>query len=59
MQDTPGQDLTLCFGSAHIAGWHAAFCDGSVHLMSFSIDMYTHQNLGSRNDGNPVDASKF
>ena len=41
MQDTPGQDLTLCFGSAHIAGWHAAFCDGSVHLMSY-LDRHVH-----------------
>ncbi len=59
MMDTPGLDLTLSFGSAHPTGWNASFCDGSVHRLSFSIDMTTHQNLASRNDGNPVDMSKF
>ncbi len=56
-KDTPGQDLTLCFGSAHPTGWGASFCDGSVHFLSFSININTHQNLASRNDGNAIDMS--
>ncbi len=59
MLDRFGQDLTTCFGSAHLDGWNASFCDGSVHSMSYSIDMITHQNLASRNDGNAIDTSKF
>lgn len=28
-----------------------AFCDGSVHAMSYEIDLQTHQWLGNRSDG--------
>jgi prepilin-type N-terminal cleavage/methylation domain-containing protein/prepilin-type processing-associated H-X9-DG protein len=58
-QDTPGLSDYYCFGSAHAAGFNMAFCDGSVHSISFSIDPVTHQHLCCRNDGQPVDQSKF
>jgi prepilin-type N-terminal cleavage/methylation domain-containing protein len=36
------------FGSAHASHWNAAFCDGSVHSLSFEMSFSTHQALGSR-----------
>ena len=62
MRDTPGQtgwDQDSIFGSAHAAGFNMAFCDGSVRLMNFSIDLLTHSHLGSRNDGAVIDGKKL
>jgi prepilin-type processing-associated H-X9-DG protein len=42
------------FGSPHSGGMNMAFCDGSIHTISFDIDWQVHRNLGDRNDGNPV-----
>ncbi len=53
------------FGGAHPNTWHVAFCDGSVHAMSYDIDSRdpdatafdpnsppgVHQNLANRDDG--------
>lgn len=36
-----------------------AFCDGSVKVMNYSIDPTIHSYLGSRNDGNAIDAKKY
>jgi prepilin-type N-terminal cleavage/methylation domain-containing protein len=47
------------FGSPHAGVWQVAFCDGSVHGMSFDIDWMVHRDLGNRQDGNVVDSSKF
>ncbi len=58
VRDVSGLDNTTCFGSAHVTGFNASFCDGSVHFISYSIDINTHQNLGSRNDGNAIDMTK-
>ncbi len=41
-------------GSVHAGGFGAAFCDGSVQNVSYSVDAETFANLGSRNDGEPV-----
>lgn len=41
-------DLNRNFGSAHAAGFNAAFCDGSVHLISYTIDPVIHAAMGTR-----------
>jgi prepilin-type N-terminal cleavage/methylation domain-containing protein len=38
------------FGSAHAAGWNAAFGDGSVQTLSYMIDADLHKKLSSRDD---------
>ena len=39
------------FGSVHTSTWHAVFCDGSVHSLTYDIDEEVHLCLSSRNDG--------
>jgi prepilin-type N-terminal cleavage/methylation domain-containing protein/prepilin-type processing-associated H-X9-DG protein len=43
------------FGSAHDAGCHFLFCDGSVRLIRYEIDPDTHRRLGNRSDGQVID----
>jgi len=45
----------LVFGSAHVEGFQAAFCDGSVRMMGYSIDQKMHSRLGNRADGEAVE----
>ena len=60
MCDTPGYAGGGSeFGSAHSDGFHMAFCDGSVQMISYLIDLATHQNLGNRCDGVPIDWKKL
>lgn len=47
------------FGSPHSGGLNAAMCDGSVHFVSYSIDLETHRRLGNRKDGMTIDARKL
>ena len=42
-------------GSAHGAGFYSAFADGSVHLISYSVDATVLNNLGDRRDGEVID----
>jgi len=46
---------TSCgFKSLHKGGAQFVFADGSVHLLSETIDYLTYQRLGCRRDGEPV-----
>jgi prepilin-type N-terminal cleavage/methylation domain-containing protein/prepilin-type processing-associated H-X9-DG protein len=49
--DQPGVTQDRRFGSAHPGGLNLSFCDGSVRFVSFDVDLRTHQQLGSRDDG--------
>ena len=59
MQDTLGLMAYWRFGSAHSNGFHMAMCDGSVHIINYSIDSLTHSYLGNRNDGMVIDGKKY
>jgi prepilin-type N-terminal cleavage/methylation domain-containing protein len=52
-RDTPGMHLTYSMGSAHPAGFHVMFADGSVRMMPYDIDLVIHSALGTR-DGEEV-----
>jgi prepilin-type N-terminal cleavage/methylation domain-containing protein len=49
----------LWFGSAHAAGVHYVFCDGSVHRISYTVDGGMFGSLGDRTKENSVDPSKL
>jgi prepilin-type N-terminal cleavage/methylation domain-containing protein/prepilin-type processing-associated H-X9-DG protein len=43
------------FGSSHPSGLNVLLCDGSVRLVSFSVNKLTFHRLGYRNDGQQMD----
>jgi prepilin-type N-terminal cleavage/methylation domain-containing protein len=46
-QDTKGNSNTMIWGSAHPYAFNMAYCDGSVRVVSYSIDISTHQQAGN------------
>ncbi len=51
-QDQSGvSSYNTSFGSAHSNGFQMAFCDGSVQMMSYTIDLTTYDELANRADG--------
>jgi prepilin-type N-terminal cleavage/methylation domain-containing protein len=59
LEDRPGFYPRGMFGSAHVNGFQMAFCDGSVHLMSYSLNPTIHKYLGNRKDGHPIDGRQL
>jgi prepilin-type N-terminal cleavage/methylation domain-containing protein len=47
------------FGSAHVGGFNMSLCDGSVRMMSYSINGEVYRCLGNRNDSQAVCGSRF
>jgi prepilin-type N-terminal cleavage/methylation domain-containing protein/prepilin-type processing-associated H-X9-DG protein len=58
-QDTPGYLIRFNFGSAHTTGFNMAFCDGSLHTISYTIDLNTQRWLANRKDGQTIEAKKL
>ena len=42
------------FGSSHASAFNMAFCDGSVHSITYEINYLTHIQLSNRNDGQTI-----
>jgi hypothetical protein len=59
LQDTPGYQNWLSFGSAHANGFSMAYCDGAVQHLAYEIDAETYRRLGNREDGLPADGKKL
>jgi prepilin-type processing-associated H-X9-DG protein len=58
--DAPSTSIPAsCFGGPHSSGCQFVLCDGSVHNISFSIDLTTYRNLANRRDNQPIDDSKW
>ncbi len=49
------RDYGFCLGSAHPAGVHGLFVDGSVRGVGYSIDPVMLNRLGQRDDGETVE----
>jgi prepilin-type N-terminal cleavage/methylation domain-containing protein len=49
----------LRFGSSHTGVFNMALADGSVRMLSYSVDQTTFQNLGNRRDGQAIDLSNY
>jgi prepilin-type N-terminal cleavage/methylation domain-containing protein/prepilin-type processing-associated H-X9-DG protein len=58
-QDIPGQEMGLSFGSAHSEGCNMAMGDGSVRMISYTIDTMTHIHLCDRADGVTLDPRQY
>jgi prepilin-type processing-associated H-X9-DG protein len=58
-RDTPSYVLHFAFGSPHVGGFNMAFCDGSVHTISFGISTTIHNYMAQRNDGKSVDPASL
>lgn len=54
LQDQIGLFKTGIFGSAHPGVFHMTFCDGSVRLLSFDINLNTFANMCDRHDGQVI-----
>ena len=48
IRDEASEDQTYLMGSAHAAGFHGVFADGSVRTISYDVDMLIFNSLGTR-----------
>jgi prepilin-type N-terminal cleavage/methylation domain-containing protein/prepilin-type processing-associated H-X9-DG protein len=44
-----GEDQTYLFGSAHSSAFNGVFADGSVRTISYDVEMYVFNSLGTKN----------
>jgi prepilin-type N-terminal cleavage/methylation domain-containing protein len=51
LQDRPAYTSVYIYGSAHPATFNMVYCDGSVHAISYSVDLAIHFARGGRDDG--------
>ena len=52
--------LPRCLYTDHDeVGFHVAFCDGSVQMIGYTIDIEIHRRLANRKDGQTIDGKKF
>lgn len=49
-QDRAGQEDYRSFGSSHPGIFHMTYCDGSVHGVSYDIELEVHRAAGNRQD---------
>ncbi len=54
-----GWRAQFLFGSPHPTGINAVFADGSVHIISYSVDPTVFNALGHISDGAAIDTSSF
>ncbi len=54
-QDRANLDSFQTFGGPHAGGWQCVFCDGSVHVVSYDLDIVTNMRLANRFDGQTVE----
>jgi prepilin-type N-terminal cleavage/methylation domain-containing protein len=47
----PDRLAAVGFGSAHEAGCHMAYCDGSVRVVEYDVDPRVHHAAANRHDG--------
>ncbi len=59
LRDRPGYPPNNNFGSAHASGFHMAFCDGSIQMIRYSIDLTIHGYLCNRKDKQAIDGKVF
>ncbi len=59
LPDRPGYYNSWVFGSAHSNGVHMAFCDGSVQMINYTIELDVQRSLSCRNDGLAIDAKSY
>ncbi len=59
LRDTRGLTTFRSFGSNHSGGAQFVFCDGSVHILNYDIDLEVYRRLGDRSDGLTVDGSLY
>jgi prepilin-type N-terminal cleavage/methylation domain-containing protein/prepilin-type processing-associated H-X9-DG protein len=59
LQDRRGLSDEFSFGASHTTGCNFTFCDGSVHMLDYTIDPIVFRNLGSRDDGQIIDRSAY
>jgi prepilin-type N-terminal cleavage/methylation domain-containing protein/prepilin-type processing-associated H-X9-DG protein len=51
-------NVTIGFGSSHPAGFNVVFCDGSVRLVNYAIQLKIHRALSTRDGIERVDYNK-